>query len=122
MGMIIQVTFIYILVGNSNFGINGVFISYYCSLILIMVLDIKTLKKSVKFTLNYFDVICKPIIASLFMVLIIYISNYDLGNLQKTNGFLFALSLLIGALSYILVLFLTKAVPKGFLKKLASRK
>ncbi len=121
-GMIIQVTFIYILVGNSNFGINGVFISYYCSLILIMVLDIKTLKKSVKFTLNYVDGICKPIIASFFMVLIIYISNYDIGNLQKTNGFLFALSLFIGALSYILVLFLTKAVPKGFFKKLASRK
>lgn len=117
LGMIVQVFVIYFLVGNSKFGINGIFISYYCSFIFILFFDILTLRKSIRLNLDYFDILGKPILASLFMVLMIYLSNFDLSNLQNSNGYTFILSLLVAGLAYILVLVLTKALPKGFLKK-----
>lgn len=121
LGMIVQVFVIYFLVGNSKFGINGTFISYYCSFIFILFFDILTLRKSIRLNLDYFDILGKPILASLFMVLMIYLSNFDLSNLQNSNGYTFILSLLVAGLAYILVLVLTKALPKGFLKKIISK-
>lgn len=121
LGMIVQVFVIYFLVGNSKFGINGIFISYYCSFIFILFFDILTLRKSIRLNLDYFDILGKPILASLFMVLMIYLSNFDLSNLQNSNGYTFILSLLVAGLAYILVLVLTKALPKGFLKKIISK-
>lgn len=117
-GMVTQVLITYSLVGNPNFGPLGIFISYYASFIVVMFLDIMTLKKLIKFNLNYIDILGKPLFASAFMIILIYVTNYDLGNLQNTNTLLFFLSLVVGALSYIFILILTKAIPKNLFKKL----
>jgi stage V sporulation protein B len=117
-GMVVQVIIVYLLVGNSKFGINGFFISYYSSAIIIMILDIFTLKKSIKLKLNYLDILGKPLLASAFMILFIYISTYNLENLQNSTPLIFISSLLVGALSYIFILVLTKAIPKNFFGKL----
>lgn len=115
-GMIVQVLLIYFLVGNPKFGIYGIFISYYTSILIIMIFDIFTLKGCIKLKLNYLDIIGKPLFASTFMVLFIYLTNYDLGRLQYTNGLVFAFSILAGALSYIFILAVTNAIPRNFFK------
>lgn len=117
-GMIIQVIIIYLLVGNPQFGINGFFISYYSSAIIILILDIFTMKKSIKLRLNYLDILGKPLLASAFMLLFIYITTYDFGNLQNNTPLAFISSLFVGALSYIFILVVTKAIPKNFFGKL----
>ena len=117
-GMIIQVIIICLLVGNPQFGINGFFISYYSSAIIILILDIFTMKKSIKLRPNYLDILGKPLLASAFMLLFIYITTYDFGNLQNNTPLAFISSLFVGALSYIFILVVTKAIPKIFFGKL----
>ncbi|WFA08992.1 polysaccharide biosynthesis C-terminal domain-containing protein [Tissierella sp. Yu-01] len=117
-GMIIQILLIYTLVGNPMFGPYGIFISYYGSFIVVMTLDAMVLKKLIKLDFNYIDILGKPLLASAFMIILVYITNYDLGNLQNTSPLLFLLSLAIGALAYIFVLTLTRAIPKNLFKKL----
>lgn len=117
-GMIVQILLIYLLVGNPRFGILGIFISYYSSILIIMIFDILTLKRSIKLKFNYLDIVGKPLFSSIFMVLFIYITNYDLGNLQYTNALVFATSILVGALAYVFILVVTNAIPKDFFKRL----
>lgn len=117
-GMVIQVTLVYFLVGNPQFGIYGFYISYYSSAVIIMILDVFALKKTIRIKLNYFDTFGKPLIASAFMILFMYVTTYDLRNLHNTNTLAFISSLLVSSLSYIFVLVLTKAIPKNFFGKL----
>ena len=121
-GMIVQVLLLYFLVGDPRFGISGIFISFYCSIFIIMVMDIFTLKKLVKLNLNYLDILGKPILASIFMILFIYLTNYDIENLQNANALVFASSLLVGIFSYIFILVLTKAIPKNFFGRMFKTK
>jgi stage V sporulation protein B len=116
--MILNVILIYFLVGNPNLGINGYFISFFISHIVVILLNTATLRKIIKLKLDYFDIIGKPFIASIFMIGYIKMTTYDLDNLQNGNLFAFIFCLMIAALSYIFVLILTKAIPKDFLKKI----
>ncbi len=116
-GMGVQIFITYTLVGSPVIGAYGIFIAYYCSFIIVMFLDIITLRRLIKLNLDYIDIIGKPTLASFFMIAIIYITNYDLGNLHNTSSLLFILSLAVGALSYFLVLTLTRALPKNLIRK-----
>lgn len=117
-GMIIRVILIYIFVGDPKFGINGFFIAFYISNLIIIVLDIMVLRTVVKLKLNYIDTIGKPLFASIFMIGTIYISTYDIATLDNMNHLGFISSLFVGGLAYTIILFLTKAVPKNFFGKL----
>jgi len=120
-GMVIQVIVIFTLVGDPKYGINGIFIAYYTSMIVVMVMDLKTLRGEIRLKLNYWDILGKPVIASMFMVVFIYFSNYDLDKLQNTNALVFGSSLVVGAFAYIFILILTKAFPKNFFKRLLAK-
>ena len=120
-GMVIQVMVIFALVGNPKYGVNGIFIAYYTSILVVMVIDLITLRSQVRLRLNYWDILGKPVIASVFMVTFIYFTNYDLGALQHTNALVFGSSLVVGTFSYIFILVLTKAVPKNFFRRLLSK-
>ena len=122
LGMILQVLLIYYLVGNPKYGIYGIFISHYCSIFVIMVLDIFTLKKSVKLKLNYLDVLGKPLIASAFMILFIYLTSYGISSLQNPNALVFTSSLLLGFFTYLFILVLTKAIPEDFFRRIFKTK
>jgi stage V sporulation protein B len=98
-----------------------VFIAYYTSMIVVMVMDLKTLRGEIRLKLNYWDILGKPVIASMFMVVFIYFSNYDLDKLQNTNALVFGSSLVVGAFAYIFILILTKAFPKNFFKRLLAK-
>lgn len=119
-GMVLGVFIIYFLVGNPNFGISGYFISFFVSNIIVIVFDIFALRGIIKLELDYYDIIGKPFIASIFMVGYIKMTTYDLNNLQNGNLFAFVFSLSIAALSYVFVLILTRAIPKDLLSRILS--
>lgn len=116
-GMSLRVLLIYILVGNPKYEINGFFISFFISNLLILLFDIISLRQKFKFKMDYLDLLVKPIIASLFMVFYI---GFTTGGLEKLSllGFptlLFSLS--ISFLSYVFILIITNAIPKDFFTK-----
>lgn len=121
-GMVMQVILVYFLVGNPKFGIYGFFISFFSSTLITTGLDILTLKRAIKFKLDYLDLLGKPLVASALMIIVMYISNYDLTNIQNTSPLLFVSNLLIGALSYISILFITNALPKNSFKRIFNGK
>ena len=121
-GMIIQLILVYVLVGNPRFGIYGFFISFFSSTLITTGLDIWTLKRLIKFNFNYLDLLGKPLLGSTFMLIFMHIFTYDLKNVHNINPLLFVSSLLVGALSYIIILFMTKALPKDSFKRIMSNK
>lgn len=121
-GMSLRVFLIYILVGNPKYEINGFFISFFISGLLILLFDIIILKQKFKFKINYIDLLGKPIIASIFMILYI---RFTAGNLKNLNSIGFSnllFSILIASLSYIFILIVTNAIPKDFFRRIFSFK
>lgn len=117
-GMVLQIFLLYFLVGDPKFGIYGYFISHFASLFITIILDVFSLRRVIKFKFNYVDIMGKPLFASFIMIGFIYITTYDISYLQNIDSFAFIFSLLAGALSYIFILVVTKAIPKNFIEKI----
>lgn len=116
-GMVLQISMVWILVGIPKFGINGYFIAFFLSGLSICFLDFLMLKRMMKLNIDYWDILLKPLIGSLSMICIIYISSGLLSHLYISEVLNFVLSLTIGVLFYITVLYLTKAIPNNILNQ-----
>lgn len=121
-GSSLRIFLIYILVGNPNLEIYGFFIAFFVTNILILLLDIISLRKTIHIKFDYFDILLKPLFASLFMVGYIKITTYDLVNLHRVNPLAFVFSIGVAFLAYIFILILTQAIPKDFFSKIFSIK
>lgn len=121
-GMVIQVILVYFLVGDPRYGIYGFFISFFSSTLITTILDIFTLKRAIKFKFDYLDLLGKPLFASTLMIIDMYVSTYNLKDIQNISPLLFVSSLLIGALSYIIILFITNSLPKDSFKRIFNGK
>lgn len=119
-GLFAQVFCIYSLVGNPKFGVYGFFVGFFVSGIIIFVLDKITIRKKIKLNMNYKDIILKPIIAASAMIIIINNSINMLGKFNISEPLCFFTSLAIGGISYVVVLLITKAIPRDIIKKLAK--
>lgn len=115
-GRILRILLIYILVGDSRFGVNGFFIAFFVSIFITILLDVISLKNSIKLNLNFIDIIFKPLLASLFMVGFMYKFTYDINSLELASPLAFLSTLFLAALAYIFILVLTKAIPKRLFK------
>lgn len=115
-GMVFRVILIYILMGNPKIGINGFFISFFISVFITISLDLLCLKNVIKIKLNYFDVVIKPLLASLFMVGFMYKFTYGIDSLQLSSPMAFLSTLFVAALAYVFILILTSAIPKKLFK------
>lgn len=111
-GMVLRVVLLYILMGNPNIGVNGFFISFFVSNFIIILFDIIIIKSVLDLNLNYLDIIGKPLIASLFMIGFIYLSNYDLNNLAYSSPLAFGFTFIVAAIAYVFVLVLTRAIHR----------
>ncbi|WP_425447081.1 stage V sporulation protein B [Dethiothermospora halolimnae] len=121
-GMSFQVLAIYFLVGNPRFGINGFFIGFIISSILISLLHFITLKKILPIKLNIINSILKPLFSSLVSIVLTgitykYFSNVYTGKLLPL---LFSFSL--GGISYFAILFLIKGLPPYLFRKIFNLK
>ena len=121
-GMVLQLSIVYFLVGNPKFRIYGYFIGYFSSLFITLILDIFSLRRLISCKFNYIDILGKPLFASSFMVGFIYMTTYDMSYLHNIGSFSFVYGLLAGGISYIFILVLTKAIPKNFIKRSFIRK
>lgn len=109
-GLGLQVTCIYSLIGNPKFGINGFFIGFFLSSITIFILDFITLRKRVKLRIDFKDIILKPIFFSLVMLIFIYSSIHVLERLGIVDPFKFFISLAFGGLVYLAMVFNANAI------------
>lgn len=116
-GMIIRIVITYVLVGNPQYGLNGFYIAFYLSDITITLLNILTLRSIVKIKVNYIDMLGKPLIASVFMIGFLYLSNFSLENLQYSNPIAFVSNLVIASFAYFFILIITRAIPKKVFTK-----
>lgn len=121
-GMIIQLSIIYILVGNPNFGINGYFIGFFLSTLIICILDLITLRKFINLKGKFIDIVAKPIIASILMMIFIHSSVTFLKNIFFNKTVIYILSLIIGGIFYLTSLIITKALPKTIFSKISWKK
>ena len=117
LGMIVQVLAIYFLVGNPRFGINGFFIGFLSAGMVTFILDIVTIRKVIKLKIDYMDIILKPLLATIIMVLTMD-NGIKLFYGYYSNVWIFLFNLIIGVLAYIFVLYTTKAIPKKPFRKL----
>lgn len=103
-GALIQILAIYLLVGNPKFGINGFFIGFYLSSLIICILNFCVLKSMMKLKIDYIDIILKPLFSVAFMILSMKAFlrfKFNIG--YKTILFL---SLLLGCGVYLMILYI----------------
>lgn len=121
-GMLIQISSTYFLVGNPIFGIKGFFLGFISATIIISLLHYISIIKIMKVNLNIIDYIIKPIISSVGMTsMTLFTYNY-LNSLNTQNYFNFLVCLFVGGLTYFLILILIKGLPPSLLKKLLHKK
>lgn len=119
-GLCIQVLFIYSLIGNPKFGVNGFFIGFFLSGIVIFILDHITISKRIKLKIDYKDILLKPVLASLIMLIIVHNIINILKGLIVRDSIIFFMSLGIGGVAYLVILFITKALPRNIIKKMTN--
>ncbi|WP_176762141.1 putative polysaccharide biosynthesis protein [Natronincola ferrireducens] len=114
-GMSLQFAAVYYLVGNPSYGIYGYYTGFFLCTLSICILDFYTLWKMIKMKYQYTDLFIKPFFAAaLMIILILQTQQWFLSiNFHLSTSFIY--SLIIGGLGYILVLFITKAVPRNLL-------
>ncbi len=117
-GMILQLLTIYYLVGNPSFGINGYFIGFFLSTIAVCILDLITLRKFIDLKGKFVDIIIKPFVASVLMIISIYSSLTIFKGMLFNNISSFIFSFIIGGIAYISLLIITNALPKNLFRRL----
>lgn len=118
LGMMIQLLCIYYLVGDPRFGITGFFIGFLSSGVIVCLLDMITIRKVIKLKIDTKDIILKPLVATIVMIIVVSYSMDFLHGFYVGDILTFVFSSIIGIGSYALVLYMTKAIPKNFLKRL----
>lgn len=108
-GLGVQVGCIYALIGNPRFGINGFFLGFFLSGIVIFILDNITIGRKVKLKIDFKDILLKPILASSIMLAAAHYSPYILKGLIIKDSAKFFLSLGIGGVVYVAFLSIIKA-------------
>lgn len=121
-GILIQISSTYFLVGNPIFGIKGFFLGFILATIIISLLHYISIIRIMKINFNTIDYIVKPIISSVSMTAIILIIYNYLKSLNTQNYINFLVCLFVGGLAYFLILTLIKGLPPSLLKKLLYNK
>lgn len=121
-GMLIQISLTYFLVGNPIFGIKGFFLGFISATIIISLLHYISIIKIMKVNFNIIDYIIKPIISSVGMTAMILLTYNYLNSLNTQNYLNFLVCLFVGGLTYFLILILIKGLPPSLLKKLLYEK
>ena len=111
-GLGLQMICIYSLIGNPKFGIKGFFIGFFLSSITIFTLDLITVRKRIKLKIGFKDILIKPILSSLVMLISIYFSMHILERLIMDDSFRFFISLAFGGVVYAFTMFIRKSIYK----------
>lgn len=110
-GCVVKIILNLILVRNPNINIYGAAISSLICQIITFAIIYKTLKKSIKFKLNIKNNLIKPILATGIMAGVIFIIQKLLSNVIA-NNILTLLSIIVGALIYVLFIMILRVLKK----------
>ncbi|KAB3529787.1 polysaccharide biosynthesis protein [Alkaliphilus pronyensis] len=108
LGMLIQLYCTYFLVPNPKYGINGFFIGFILSSFVIFILHLITLYRFVPFKLSLTQSVIKPLLSSLFMILIMLFIHR--GSFITSEALKGIIAFTTGGLAYIACLIITKTI------------
>ncbi len=110
LGMTVQLYCTYFLIPNPKYGINGFFMGYVISAVLIFILNAITLRRHIKVRLKLMDSLIKPLLATALMtlgMLIVYkLSSYII----DSKGISTIVAMVVGGILYFLGLIFTKTI------------
>lgn len=110
LGMSVQLYCTYFLISNPKYGINGFFIGFIISSIIVFSLDMITVKRTLNIKICILESIIKPLLCSCIMALVI-ISTFKSFSLLISNDIVVTmLSLLLGGIVYLFSLSITKTL------------
>ena len=110
LGMGLQLYCTYSLIPNPKYGVNGFFIGYLISSILIFILNAITLRRHIKLKLKLMDNLIKPLLSTAIMTFGMYGFYIALSMILKSNAINTAISAFIGVILYCLGLAITKTI------------
>ena len=111
LGAVIKFVLNMILIRNRNIGIYGAAISSFVYQIIVFLICYAVLNRCVKMHITFKAHVLKPVLSGLGMGLIVYFS-YNLFNSFLGNTISTLISIVIGAVSYCLLILFTKALTK----------
>ena len=110
-GAVIKFILNMILISNRNIGIYGAAISSFVYQIIVFLICYAVLNRCVKMHITFKAHVLKPVLSGLGMGIIVYFS-YNLFNSFLGNTISTLISIVIGAVSYCLLILFTKALTK----------
>lgn len=110
-GAIIKLIFNIILIPIKEIGVNGAIISSIISHFISFVICFLSLKKNINIDFKISKFLIKPIICSILMYVVTYIT-YNKININVSQSILLIFSLLIGLIVYIISVFLLKTLSE----------
>ena len=111
LGAVIKFILNMILISNRNIGIYGAAISSFVYQIIVFLICYAVLNRCVKMHITFKAHVLKPVLSGLGMGIIVYFS-YNLFNSFLGNTISTLISIVIGAVSYCLLILFTKALTK----------
>ena len=111
LGAIVKFILNMILITNPNIGIYGASISSFIYQVIVFIICYRVLNGSINMHIKFRDYILKPVISVLGMGIIVYVGHSIL-NIFFGNTISTVLSIILGAISYCLLILLTKTFSK----------
>ena len=111
LGAVVKFILNMILITNPNIGIYGASISSFIYQVIVFVICYRVLNGSINMHIKFREHILKPVISVVGMGIIVYV-GYSILNIFFGNTISTVLSIVLGAISYCLLILLTKTFSK----------
>lgn len=111
LGAIVKFILNMILITNPNIGIYGASISSFIYQVIVFIICYRVLNGSINMHIKFKEHILKPVISVVGMGIIVYV-GYNIFNIFLGNTISIVLSIILGAISYCLLILLTKTFSK----------
>lgn len=121
-GCLVKVIINFVLVPIPGVNIYGAVVGSICGYIVAALLNIWIMKKNLKISLDYFDVIIKPTLASGLMIIAVVFIYMNVYNYTVSNAISCVVSVLGGALVYGVLILLLGVFKYSYIKKRFLRK
>jgi stage V sporulation protein B len=121
-GCFVKVIINFILVPVPGINVYGAVIGSICGYIIAAALNIWMMKKTLKLSMDYFDVIVKPILASSLMIISVVFIYMNVYNYTVSNAISCIVSVVVAALVYGVLILVLGVFKYSYIKKRFLRK
>lgn len=121
-GCIIKVVLTCSLVSTERFNIYGAVIASCSAYIIVSILNIITMKFTLKVKLNFYEILIKPTYAAAIMMLLVLISYNIIYKNTISNGIACLISIFLGMIIYIILIIVLKVFDVSEIKNRFKRR